>query len=732
MKTLLFVKLGLVPLALFWIGAGFAHPGIGAAIGAALATAVGLWRKSASLDASFAWLCAGVLSAITLAHLAGWELDSLAWSHLGLAAGMAASIVVGRPWTAAFSASAWSAGTRDPLFLSVNSVMSGLWSAVFAYLALARFLLLPQAASTVPLVIAAILSAFLPLALVRHALGSRIRAAQGARWRAPSFARQPARDADVAVVGAGLGGLTAGALLAQAGVRVVVFEQHVVPGGFAHHWLRKGRDGDARPVFRFDSGVHDVSGWWEGAPVYGLFRRLGLVHRIDWRRMSHRFITDGAAFDVPGSWDLYVEQLAARFPTDAAGVRNAMSAIRAIHAAMYSEAPKYSGVPGAPRTVSGMLEFARRYPLAVQWMQRPFAEFLHEQIADPAARRHLLALSGYLTDSPQALTVAAMVPLFGYYLHGGYYPAGGSGRIAHALVEIIERHGGKVRLKTAVERVFVENGRACGVRLAPAEAVRSEAVVLNADLLSATRELVDSARWPEDFRRQVAAMRPSCSAFAVHLGVRGGFEDAKPIMHIAGVTGSAGLVIPSLVDASAAPTGYSTVEILRLASHDAARAWCGEAGAVDDRAHRRSVDYRGKKNAIGDQLIALAEEALPGLSKRIVFRAEATPLTFRRYDWSSDGAIYGATGAPGAIKVKSPIRGLVFAGSATHGAGVEAVMISGANAAEALVPGLLATERDYLEARRPAYGLTPVRNSIATGVPTRPKALRKTPSRYRR
>src|SRR5438105_1840852 len=84
-------------------------------------------------------------------------------------------------------------------------------------------------------------------------------------------------------LGAACGGLTAAALLAQSGLRVIVLEQHVVPGGFAHTWLRKGKDGDARPVFRFDSGVHDISGWWDGAPVHGVFRRLGLAQRVQWR-----------------------------------------------------------------------------------------------------------------------------------------------------------------------------------------------------------------------------------------------------------------------------------------------------------------------------------------------------------------------------------------------------------------------------------------------------------------
>ncbi len=615
---------------------------------------------------------------------------AVAGSQLLLGIAMAASVALRRPWTMLFSASQWRGMRGDPLFLRINTLISGLWAAVFVYLAAARYAAAPALATWLPLAVAILASAALPAILVRRALARRLEQAEPYRWPAPARAARDA-EADAIVVGAGLGGLTAAALLAEAGLRVTVLEQHVVAGGFAHTWLRKGRDGEARPVFRFDSGVHDVSGVSEGAPVHGLLRRLGVLERLDWRRMDHRYVHDGASFDVPRGWDAYVAALAARYPADREGVLRAMADIRAIHAAMYSEAPGRSGVPGAPRMVAGLLAFARRHPLAVQWMARSFDEFLRERVSGVAARQAIASLAGYVTDAPDEVTVASIVPLFGYYLHGGFYPAGGSGRLADALVGAIESRGGRVRLKTAVNRVLVEDGRARGVRLADGTALSAPAVVVNADFLAATRCLVDPALWPPEFRDNLAAMRPSCSALGVYLGVRGGFENARPIIHVHGDHGDAGIVIPSLVDPSAAPAGYSTVEIMRLLPHEEARDWLGDADPWDMDALRHAPAYLERKKAAGDALIRAAEQALPGLAERIVFRADASPVTFLRYDWSSAGAIYGCSGALRPVTAKSPIPGLLFAGAITHGAGVEAVMISGALAAEALVPGLLDT-----------------------------------------
>ncbi|WP_041801570.1 hypothetical protein [Rhodopseudomonas palustris] len=75
-----------------------------------------------------------------------------------------------------------------------------------------------------------------------------------------------------------------------------------------------------------------------------------------------------------------------------------------------------------------------------------------------------------------------------------------------------------------------------------------------------------------------------------------------------------------------------------------------------------------------------------------MFRADSTPVTYARYGWTADGTIYGTRAARGALPVKTPLRNLVIAGAATRGPGIEAVVISGADAADALRPGLLATK----------------------------------------
>lgn len=104
-------------------------------------------------------------------------------------------------------------------------------------------------------------------------------------------------------------------------------------------------------------------------------------------------------------------------------------------------------------------------------------------------------------------------------------------------------------------------------------------------------------------------------------------------------------------------------------------------------------------------MIAAAETVIPNLSQHIVYRTDASPVTYARYDGASFGSIYGMSRAGQLKGSKSPLRNLVIAGGGNIGAGIEAVVISGAEAAEALLPGLLA--RTQPVASEPAAATTP-------------------------
>ncbi len=691
MKTFLVVHLGLAPVIVFWALLGVSRPSAAIAVGLAASIALGAWRLSRR---EFFILEVGILATFLamggLALAAPALIDGAAlWlSFAGLGLTALASVAFRQPWTADYARAAFAAELASPLFLVVNMLISALWGILFLADALVIALRAGSLVTTGLFAFGALVSIFGPKHIVRAIVRRRIDAAEAYRWPAPRLGGAKGEGkVDVAVVGAGIGGLIAAALLADAGLKVAVFEAHVVAGGFCHTFPRKARHLGQACLYRFDAGPHDFSGLFPGGALTSTLQRLGVEERLDWRRLDHSYSLPGRRIDVPRDWRDYVALLGRLFPADAAGFATLFAEIRAILEGMHATGRDRGGIPGLPRDVDAMLAFPREHPLAVRWMDRPFDELLARHIADPEARRVIRALTGYISDGRETLTCAQMVPLFGYYFHGGYYPAGGSGRLADALVEAIEARGGEVRLKTRVARILVEQGRAAGVALADGTRVAAGAVVSNADLKRTFLELVDPQLLPKDFRARLEAAEPAPSAFMVHLGVDY-IPEGRPAIHVHGEN-SVGVEILSKVDPSAAPPGHSTIGLIKLLTHAEALTWFHPEGGEDWKAWRFSREYEERKRALGDSLIAAAETVLPGLSDHIVYRSEASPVTYARYDLASAGAIYGVTGSARLKGAKSPIPGLVVAGAATHGPGVEAVVISGASAAEALVPGLL-------------------------------------------
>lgn len=706
MKTFLTVKLVLVPFAVFWALLALHHPSWAIWLGLGLSLAGNAWRAyrrelfvlEAGGLALFAALAA--LSLIAPTVIAG---NALWLSFAGLAGISALSLAAKRPWTSDYSRAAHPDNADTPQFFLINATITALWAVLFGAIAACRYVDAPGEVITAIVSVGALISIFGPKAAIHLILNRMAATRESYRWPAPSFANPEEQDCDVVIIGSGIGGLTAAALLADAGLKVKVFEQHVVAGGYCHTYLRKAHHRGRPVLYRFDAGPHDFSGVQPGGPFATLLQRLGVGNRITWERVTHSFHTQAGAIDVPPDWRDYVRLLGERFPASAAGIKELFDEIKAIFDDMFATAAGHGGVPGMPSSIDELLAFPRNHPHAYRWMNRPFAELVAAHVQDPAAVAFINGLAGYIGDGSEPPTCARMVPIFGYYFHGGYYPRGGSSVVSDALVAAIEARGGEVKLKTPVARILIENDTAAGVVLGNGATVRARAVISNADLKRTLLDLVPSEALPQDARRWITEAAPANSCFSVHLGLDC-VPDIRPSVHLHAPM-RVGLAMMSKLDPTAAAAGHSILSLIHLVPHAEAKSWFPPEPEHDWKSWRRSEAYLRRKQELGDRMITAAETVIPNLSQHIVYRTDASPVTYARYDWASFGSIYGMSHAGQLKGSKSPLCNLVIAGGGNIGAGIEAVVISGAEAAEALMPGLLASAQPV--ASEPAAATRP-------------------------
>ena len=118
---------------------------------------------------------------------------------------------------------------------------------------------------------------------------------------------------DVAVIGAGFGGLGAALRLAEQGARVTVLERLTYPGGCASTFSRAG--------YRFESGATLFSGFGDGQLFRAWIDRHGLDVQVDWLDPVVDFRAPSFELRVPGDREAFVEALARLPGADASAVR---------------------------------------------------------------------------------------------------------------------------------------------------------------------------------------------------------------------------------------------------------------------------------------------------------------------------------------------------------------------------------------------------------------------------
>ncbi len=545
-------------------------------------------------------------------------------------------------------------------------------------------------------------------------------------------ARAPLPDrVDVAIVGAGLGGLIAAANLAQAGRRVAVFDAHYVAGGCATMFTRRA----AGARFQFDVGLHYIGDCGPDGVIPGILRTLGI--ELEYAPLDpdgfDTLVFPDFRFRIPANLETYRDRLVDQFPREKRGIDTYVRFLREVDRLK----AKSSGNAPAKGKWGMLLDVALHGRLAAKYRTATMGQLLADTIRDPQLAAVILGQSGDYGLPPSRVSALLHAGLATHYFHGAFYPVGGGQVIADRLCEHIEAHGGSVHLRTPVERIVVENGRAVGVRLGgphhTGAEVRAPVTVSGADLKRTLLELVEPTALPSGVAERVRAYEMAAALFIVFLGVKGdlrqrglsntnywsfdGYDveafyadgasgklDANGAPRIGGsyIT-SASLKDPGT--AHHAPPGHGTVEIMAVVPSDSSL-WGIDAGPgqIGERAngassgpvgreprglsiegwrYRKSAAYLDRKQKLEDALIARYDRLFPGAAADIVYRESATPVTHARFTRASAGTGYGLACTPaqfmeGRPGYRGPIPGLYLCGASTRaGHGIAGAMMSG-------------------------------------------------------
>lgn len=467
------------------------------------------------------------------------------------------------------------------------------------------------------------------------------------------------RRKNVVIIGAGLGGLFTGAILAKEGFRVTVLEKNTTIGGGLQSFRRFGET--------FDTGMHVVGGMRPGGNIWRICRYLGIEDKVRLTDVDDDctdrlfFAEDRQSYTMAQGREGFVESLVRQFPHEREGLEKYVEAVLRIadNTDLFNLRPSTAG----PSLFSSSPDFLMAA-----------TDFIAQFTADPKLRAVLAYMNPLYGGRPGQTPAYVHAIISTLYIEGASRFVGGSSHFADLLSEVITRHGGSVVPGDGVEWVemaqspSLSGGGGRGGNLRHVDHVRTvKGRVYTADYYISDihpctlLKLMDEKAFPKAYRERLNSIPNAHSAFSLFVKLKPGTfpyinHSEYYMTRYADVWNFSrtdrpwplGFLFMTPPEDSHTPQGGSGAGLVGCANCAASKALVTApmpfdmvARWADTTPGHRGSDYKAWKEDCAAALLRQLEDLHPGFSDCIEAMNTASPLTIRDYYGAKDGTICG-------------------------------------------------------------------------------------------
>lgn len=499
----------------------------------------------------------------------------------------------------------------------------------------------------------------------------------------PYSFKSPNKQWDYIIIGSGMGGMTAAGILSHLGKKVLILEQHYIPGGFTHSFKREN--------WEWDVGVHAV-GEVTSHSLVGRVLKSITEDRLKWESLGsiyeNFYFPNDFRIDFPDHPEKFKATLKDKFKDDHEAIDNYFKTIK--------------------KTATSMRKYFLSRTLSPRWGGRFDTLFKTHEIFNETTQSVLDRLTnndrlktvlssqwGYYGATPQNSSFAIQALVMRHFAYGAYYPVGGSQQISLEMLKTVADNGGWTRVRSPVRNINIKNSKACGVTLKSGEVIESKNVISSAGALETiTHLLPKDIKQATQWSNKLKVLKPSPCHLCLHLGFEGDisklgasaanqwfwdtWEPEKQVWNFENNESPPPILYtsyPSLKDPTH-KSKFHTAELVTFVPYDAFEKF------KDSRTQRRGESYEAIKADLSERMQKQLYKFMPGLKSLLKYSELSTPLSTEHYTKSYKGAIYGLSPEPKRftnpwLRAKSPIKNLYMAGSDVGSAGVIGAMVGG-------------------------------------------------------
>jgi all-trans-retinol 13,14-reductase len=494
------------------------------------------------------------------------------------------------------------------------------------------------------------------------------------------------KEFDTIVIGSGAGGLATALCLAREGQKVLVLEQHSVPGGWCHSFTLNGQ--------RFSPGVHYIGLLDAGQSTEVLYKGLGVANDLIFFRMNSKGYDHchigSAKIDLPAGIHNLRESLISKFPKEEKNIKEYLHLIQKVNEELQLM-PKLKGL---------------WQKITVPFRTKHFGKFalfslkrvINWHINDPLLKAVLNAQCGDHGLPPNKASFPVHCSVMNHYFDGGFYPMGGGGGIVKAMTNKIKKHDGVIKTNATVSKILIKDKIAYGVELKSGEQFYAKNIVSNADPSITFLQLVGKENISKKLFKKLEKTKYSVTSLILFLtldldvtkfGIDSGniwkFKDENIDNHFETLTKGnilEGDEFPALFmscttlkDPVSFNGRYHNFEVVTYVDYSSFKEFSGREGY-------QSATYLAFKERIIEKFLNTVEKIIPTAKNHIVQAELGTPKTNQFYINSTNGNVYGTEKTlsqvgPFAFKSKTEIANLYLCGASTLSHGVTGATYSG-------------------------------------------------------